>query len=95
LLVLVVRIAGPHVHFATIGVPLTCIQAYAMLCFDLLCRRIVHPLLVLVVHIAAPHEHFSTTRVQLTGVQAQAMRCFDQRASSLARGMCELNLSYV
>jgi hypothetical protein len=78
LLIMIVRTALPHVDFATISVPLRCIQTFPTLSLDLpLGVRIVLPLLVGIILIATPHVYVSSVSVTLIRIQTFSMNGFD------------------
>jgi len=76
-LVLVVRVARPHVDFAAVDLSLACIDANAVLVFDPVDAGVVLELLVGVVGVARPHVDFAAVGATLTGVEADAFPRFD------------------
>jgi len=75
LLVMIVLVAIPHVHFPTIAVPLTCVQTFPMGCPDLLASH--SPLLIMIVLTAMPHVHCPTISIPLRCIQTYSMFCLD------------------
>jgi hypothetical protein len=70
LLIIIVGVAIPDVHSATIFVPLTCIQTFPTFQFEPpLFGSFVSPLLTGIIDTATPHVDVATVLIPLTGMQ--------------------------